>query len=81
MKWRAMVLRIPETNDTKFYDLDGNLFAEARGTASAKRISPPPRSLPSAAGRAPVARRHHTAGARRRRLLARLAVDGEVGVE
>jgi hypothetical protein len=28
-------------NDAKFYDLDGNLFAEARGTAVAKRISPP----------------------------------------
>ena len=29
------------TNDAKFYDLDGNMFAEAAGTASAKRISPP----------------------------------------
>jgi len=28
-------------NDAKFYDLDGNMFAEAMGTASAKRISPP----------------------------------------
>jgi hypothetical protein len=28
-------------NDAKFYDLDGNMFAEARGTAVAKRISPP----------------------------------------
>jgi hypothetical protein len=28
-------------NDAKFYDLDGNMFAEATGTAVAKRISPP----------------------------------------
>ena len=28
-------------NDVKFYDLDGNMFAEATGTAVAKRISPP----------------------------------------
>jgi hypothetical protein len=29
------------TNNAKFYDLDGNLFAEAGGTAEATRISPP----------------------------------------
>jgi NAD(P)-dependent dehydrogenase (short-subunit alcohol dehydrogenase family) len=29
------------TNDAKFYDLEGNMFAEATGTAVAKRISPP----------------------------------------
>lgn len=29
------------TNDAKFYDLDGIMFSEAKGTASAKRISPP----------------------------------------
>jgi hypothetical protein len=29
------------TNDAKFYDLDGNMFGEATGTAVAKRISPP----------------------------------------
>lgn len=28
-------------NDAKFYDLDGNMFSEATGTALAKRISPP----------------------------------------
>jgi len=28
-------------NDAKFYDLDGNMFSEATGTAVAKRISPP----------------------------------------
>jgi hypothetical protein len=28
-------------NDVKFFDVDGNMFAEATGTASAKRISPP----------------------------------------
>jgi hypothetical protein len=28
-------------NDARFYDLDGNMFAEATGTAVAKRISPP----------------------------------------
>jgi len=29
------------SNDAKFYDLEGNMFAEATGTAAAKRISPP----------------------------------------
>jgi hypothetical protein len=29
------------TNDFKFYDLEGNMVAEATGTAVAKRISPP----------------------------------------
>ncbi len=29
------------TNNVKFYDLDGNMFAEAGGTAQATRISPP----------------------------------------
>jgi hypothetical protein len=29
------------TNYAKFYDLDGNMFAEAGGTAQATRISPP----------------------------------------
>jgi hypothetical protein len=28
-------------NDAKFYDVDGNMFAEATGTAVAKRIAPP----------------------------------------
>jgi len=28
-------------NDAHFYDLDGNMFAEAAGTAVARRISPP----------------------------------------
>jgi hypothetical protein len=29
------------TNDAKFFDLDGNMFAEVAGTAVATRISPP----------------------------------------
>ena len=29
------------TNDAKFFDLDGNMFTEATGTAVAKRIAPP----------------------------------------